>query len=755
MATVDTLQINIETNAEQAKKGINQLSRAITKLTSQIADIQAISLAFKSLSNSLNGLAGVDIKASSKGIRSVTKSVGKVAEAQRTMADSVQQVGETTKEAADGIRAVGDEANKSAPKTSKAAQSFGKLLKALGRVALYRAIRAVLKGITQAFSEGLQNIDAWSKAINDPEIINAHEVLSKYNTEWLKVKNTLGAIVSPALEALLPLFEKLTDKIIVAGNELAKFMTIVARPDADYYVGINPDVFKEYASNIAKANKQLQKFDELNNLTTKQGENDTDINDYFKKYALTNEEKTRFNDLKRNIQEITTLVAGIWTADKIVKWGAEIGKIFAPGGSAAVLGTLSKWATAVGGVTLVLYIDYFLRNKTGQGIGGWTNDILSGSTDIQKEFDAWWDENIWKSLFGDNWRELGDQAYDFTSNITAEILKSLGKSAYALLTPMGWWDTLIKKPFEAFKQLENMGNETATSVIGDITDIGKQWEWLGRISDTYVPYFELNDIDLFTFEQTVISAKERWLELNGLKEVDPSIKTDKVTAFKTAIDDLITQWGVLAKKEDLDLNAVMKLTMALGFKTDGKDGMPSWIGDLEAVAEKLRKFIEEIKGDLLTALSSGNPLQGFTSFTSTLMTKLKTFLDDLANVGSNITNAVRGAATDRTLPAATPQSLRATKYITAYASGGFPTMGDLFLANEAGAEMVGSIGGRTAVANNDQITQAIATACYGAMSQALSENGIQVALQGDANGIFKVVQKQARQYRQTTGSYAF
>lgn len=42
-----------------------------------------------------------------------------------------------------------------------------------------------------------------------------------------------------------------------------------------------------------------------------------------------------------------------------------------------------------------------------------------------------------------------------------------------------------------------------------------------------------------------------------------------------------------------------------------------------------------------------------------------------------------------------------------YANGGFPDMGDLFIANEAGAEMVGSIGGKTAVANNDQIVEAV------------------------------------------------
>ncbi len=42
------------------------------------------------------------------------------------------------------------------------------------------------------------------------------------------------------------------------------------------------------------------------------------------------------------------------------------------------------------------------------------------------------------------------------------------------------------------------------------------------------------------------------------------------------------------------------------------------------------------------------------------------------------------------------------------AEGGFPQQGQMFIAREAGAEMVGSIGGKTAVANNDQIVDGIA-----------------------------------------------
>lgn len=45
--------------------------------------------------------------------------------------------------------------------------------------------------------------------------------------------------------------------------------------------------------------------------------------------------------------------------------------------------------------------------------------------------------------------------------------------------------------------------------------------------------------------------------------------------------------------------------------------------------------------------------------------------------------------------------------IPQFADGGIPTAGQLFIAREAGAELVGNVGGRTAVMNNDQIVESV------------------------------------------------
>ena len=68
-----------------------------------------------------------------------------------------------------------------------------------------------------------------------------------------------------------------------------------------------------------------------------------------------------------------------------------------------------------------------------------------------------------------------------------------------------------------------------------------------------------------------------------------------------------------------------------------------------------------------------------------------------------------------------PQYISIPRF-TGYEDGGFPDVGEFFYARENGPELVGRIGNRAAVANNDQITEGISKATYEAFSQALQEN---------------------------------
>lgn len=95
--------------------------------------------------------------------------------------------------------------------------------------------------------------------------------------------------------------------------------------------------------------------------------------------------------------------------------------------------------------------------------------------------------------------------------------------------------------------------------------------------------------------------------------------------------------------------------------------------------------------------------------------------------------------------------------LTKYAAGGFPDEGELFIAREAGAEMVGSIGRRAAVANNDQIVEAISAGVYQAVRNANGGNGgnnrnTTVVAQCDGKTLFKIVVDENNKVVRTTGT---
>ena len=97
-----------------------------------------------------------------------------------------------------------------------------------------------------------------------------------------------------------------------------------------------------------------------------------------------------------------------------------------------------------------------------------------------------------------------------------------------------------------------------------------------------------------------------------------------------------------------------------------------------------------------------------------------------------------------------------------YAQGGFPDMGELFIAREAGPEMVGSINGRTAVANNDQIVAAVSQGVYQAVMAAMGgqseqDRSLSVNVYLDSRQITAAVEKRQRERGATimTGGMAY
>ena len=91
------------------------------------------------------------------------------------------------------------------------------------------------------------------------------------------------------------------------------------------------------------------------------------------------------------------------------------------------------------------------------------------------------------------------------------------------------------------------------------------------------------------------------------------------------------------------------------------------------------------------------------------------------------------------------------------AAGGFVNSGQMFIAREAGAELVGTIGNRTAVVNNDQIVESVSAGVYDAVMAALggSQQQGDIVVQIDGREIYRASQRAERSRGYNLGMGAF
>lgn len=155
------------------------------------------------------------------------------------------------------------------------AGSLGNLFHSIKRIAMYRGIRALIRSITSGFSEGIKHLYRWSELVNN-EFKASMDSLS---TSAHYLRDSLGAMVSPLIDALAPAVEILVEKFVSLLNVVNQFFATLTGKDTwrravrtatEYDDGIKDaaDSTKEATEAQKKLNKALQDFDELNLITT-------------------------------------------------------------------------------------------------------------------------------------------------------------------------------------------------------------------------------------------------------------------------------------------------------------------------------------------------------------------------------------------------------------------------------------------------------------------------------------------------------
>ena len=143
-----------------------------------------------------------------------------------------------------------------------------KFMSSLGRIALYRAVRGLISGITSALKEGIKNLYAYSKAAGTA----FHQSMNTISTDAQWLKNSFAAAVAPIINALAPALDMIASKIASVLNLLAQLFAMLGG-HSTYTKAVKSA--KEYGAATGGAAKELRMlisgFDELNAFQDKSG----------------------------------------------------------------------------------------------------------------------------------------------------------------------------------------------------------------------------------------------------------------------------------------------------------------------------------------------------------------------------------------------------------------------------------------------------------------------------------------------------
>lgn len=196
--------------------------------------------------------------------------------------------------------------------------------------------------------------------------------------------------------------------------------------------------------------------------------------------------------------------------------------------------------------------------------------------------------------------------------------------------------------------------------------------------------------------------------------------SEKFTSLCSTVDAVFgldagtTQANWLAFAQWININFIVPATK--GFSTLGGN-IGKFLSDpvgaiktaWEGICEWFELNITNPIGNLFIAM-----LNGMISAINLLISGLNKISFSLPDWG--ILGDLGGAKFGINIPLLSEISYLPTSKVEEYASGGFPPEGQLFIARENGAEMVGQMGGRTAVANNEQIVDGVARGVADAQS---------------------------------------
>lgn len=591
-------------------------------------------------------------------------------------------------------------------------------------------------------------------------------------TEFKALARAVGSIFIPIMMKIIPVVRVVTQILTQAAQAIANLLGFkMENFNADLgsvgnlLTGVSDDiggVGDAAEDTTKKLNKMLMPFDELNNVNFDTGSSSggagaggigdggslgLELPTYDMFASMSESMDGTINKIKEKLTTLFEPIKNSWdTHGKGVMdafnysieennrlWGA-VGKSFE-----------EVWMNGTGETTLNIIFDLLtnifniIGNIKSAFATAWETDG-TGTQIVQNLWDAF---NNLLDVIG----QVSGAIEKFTSSPTFQ--KFATETTKTVETISGWFKTLT----ETIKGVwENGGEQTFTSLLDTGTKLVTLLEVLAQKLSPIIDFATKLAGDKIT---EIVKAIGIMSETLGgfIDTVTKLLEGDWGGAWKSASETIET---MKQKISEFDIKSIPIFGNIFGFVVEKIQRVMEFVTNMKTAFEGFLQFFKGIfTGDFQSAWQG--LYQGVSGVISGILNTVTTTFNNIFNA---ITTPIRNAGnfihdtienikgffkfdwefpkiktphlswTTQPAPGWIATILRAINLpaeipklnVSWYAEGGFPEIGELFFMNEAGPEMIGQIGNRTAVANQDQITTAIANATYNAISKALSEN---------------------------------
>ena len=305
--------MNGTTNAEAATSGVEQATSSVQETAHAVEQVTQKTGVLKSMLGKIGG-------AFSKGFSVGT---GKLKE----LGSSMLQVGKSAMRSLNPINIFKKSAAGLAAKVKQTTSGLGKLFSSMSRIAMYRAIRFMFSQLTQAMKEGINNLYQYSNLMGG----TFAQSMDRLATSGQYLKNSLGAMAAPIINALAPAIDFVIDKIATLLNYInmlfarlsgASVFTAAKKNAVSY-----GDSLTKAGGSAAKAAKEIRDattgIDELNIIMQKNddagggGGGGADYGSMFEELPIDNSVSEFADKLKQAFESADWKALGTIIGDKV------------------------------------------------------------------------------------------------------------------------------------------------------------------------------------------------------------------------------------------------------------------------------------------------------------------------------------------------------------------------------------------------------------------------------------------------------